>query len=124
MVYAIDFDGTLAYTEYPHIIRMNLALIEWIKQRQKEGDKFILWTCRENEYLRKALNRCAEHGLYFDAVNDNLPENIAEYGSNPRKVHADVYVDDRNIPADLKGYEFNSNVGRLERIGERYEYKV
>jgi hypothetical protein len=40
---------------------------------------------------------CANHGLYFDAINDNIPEAKEEFGGNPRKVHADVYIDDKAI---------------------------
>jgi hypothetical protein len=44
------------------------------------------------------LDWCICHGLTFDAVNDNLPENIAIHNNNSRKVNADFYIDDRNFP--------------------------
>ena len=31
----------------------------------------------------------------FDSVNDNIPEKIAMYGGDTRKVFADEYWDDR-----------------------------
>lgn len=31
----------------------------------------------------------------FDAVNDNLDEIKMRYGSNARKIFADIYIDDR-----------------------------
>jgi hypothetical protein len=33
----------------------------------------------------------------FDAYNENLPERIAEYGGDCRKISADFYVDDKNL---------------------------
>lgn len=33
----------------------------------------------------------------FDAVNDNLPEAVEYFGNNTRKVHADVYLDDKAL---------------------------
>ena len=60
----------------------------------------ILWTCRVGERLEEAVAACAEWGLVFDAVNDNLPERIATYGANPRKVNADEYWDDRAVVMD------------------------
>lgn len=39
---------------------------------------------------------CKEQGLIFDAVNDNLPEVIEEFGENCRKIFANEYIDDRN----------------------------
>ena len=38
---------------------------------------------------------CAGFGLYFDAVNQNVPERMAYYGSDSRKISADAYIDDR-----------------------------
>ena len=35
-------------------------------------------------------------GLLLDAVNDNIPESIEKYGSNCRKVSADIYIDGRS----------------------------
>jgi hypothetical protein len=52
---------------------------------------------REGELLDEAVEWCRSHGLTFDAVNDNLPEVKARYGNNPRKVHADYYLDDHNL---------------------------
>ena len=37
------------------------------------------------------------HFPFFDAVNDNLPEVIALYGSNSRKITCDYYIDDRAL---------------------------
>ena len=38
------------------------------------------------------------HGLRFDAVNENLPENIEFFGNDCRKVWANEYWDDRAVP--------------------------
>lgn len=35
-------------------------------------------------------------GLAPDAVNDNLPEMCDVYHNNPRKIFANVYIDDHN----------------------------
>ena len=51
---------------------------------------------REGEYLREALDFLAINDLLPDAVNDNLPERVKLWGNNPRKIYADVYVDDHN----------------------------
>jgi len=44
--------------------------------------------------LEEAVAWCERHGLMFDAVNDNLPERVAKYGGDTRKVSADEYWDD------------------------------
>lgn len=91
---AVDFDGTLCTEEWPDIGEPNLPLIDFLIRWRHEGNKVILWTCRENTMLGLAVDWCAEHGLHFDAVNCNLPERIEAYKNDSRKVGADYYIDD------------------------------
>lgn len=100
MVYAVDFDGTLCEDAFPEIGAPRFAVIEFVKAARAAGDKVILWTCRVNDRLEAALAWCAEQGLVFDAVNDNLPALVEKYNSNCRKVCADVYIDDKAWDAD------------------------
>ncbi len=94
---AVDFDGTLCVNRWPEIGPPNLPVIDELKLRKVRGDRLILWTCREGELLVQAMAWCRERGLRFDAVNDNLPETVRQYGDNPRKVSADEYWDDRAV---------------------------
>lgn len=96
-VIAIDFDGCLCSNEWPKIGKPNIAVIERAKRERESGSKLILWTCREDEMLQKAINFCAEYGLEFDAHNDNLIDRRILYGNNCRKVGADEYWDDKGI---------------------------
>lgn len=96
MIYAVDFDGTLCKECWPDIGRPNNRLIKWLKEQKRNGHELILWTLREGTDLTEAVDWCKCHGLVFDAVNDNLERMKQQYGNNPRKVHADVYIDDRN----------------------------
>lgn len=96
-IYGVDFDGTLCESIYPGIGAPNLALIEHLRKRRQQGNKIILWTCRDGERLLEAVDWCWEHGLAFDAVNENLPEMIEWYGSDCRKIFADVYIDDKAV---------------------------
>lgn len=97
MVFAVDFDGTLSFAEWPGAGNPNDRLIDFLKKRQNKGDRIILWTCREGRDLETAVTWCGNLGLYFDAVNDNLPERVEKYGCNSRKVSCDFYIDDRAI---------------------------
>lgn len=94
MIYAVDFDETLYLKPLP-----NWELIGWIKERYADGDRFILWTCREGEALEEAKKlmlswRCLK---YFEAFNENLPDQIDDC----RKIRADYYIDDRNLEVAL-----------------------
>ena len=70
-IIAVDFDGTLCENRYPEIGEPNEELIKYLIKRQVDGDKLILWTCRCGDILEQAVNWCHDHGLVFDAVNDN-----------------------------------------------------
>ena len=94
---AVDFDGCLCSNNWPDIGAPNYAAINAVLARKAQGWKIILWTCRVGAALDAAVRWCAEHGLTFDAVNENLPERIALYASDSRKVSADEYWDDRAI---------------------------
>ena len=95
MIIAVDFDGSLCTDAYPEIGDANNKLIWELQNRQSMGDKLILWTCRIGDKLSEAVSWCENRGLIFDAVNENLQETILKWGSNPRKITADIYIDDR-----------------------------
>ena len=97
---AVDFDQTLAYGTYPECGKPNVRLIDWLNECKKNGCKLILFTCREGKPLEDAVEWCKEHGLEFDAVNDNLEEVKQRLGANPRKVLFDHYIDTTNVIPD------------------------
>lgn len=98
MIIAVDFDGVLCQNKFPKIGAPNKAMLKYLYGMQLDGHKIILWTCRSGQNLNDAVDWCEKYGLKFDAVNDNLPENISMYNNNSRKVYANVYIDDQNAP--------------------------
>ena len=101
-IIAVDFDGTLCYSNWPELGDPNEGLISYLKEWKKQGNKLILWTCRAGEPLDNAILWCKQQGLEFDAVNDNLPEIVSLYGNNSRKITCDYYIDDRAcLPEDM-----------------------
>lgn len=64
--------------------------------KRERGDKWILYTMREGKELKKAYLFLKKLGITPDSVNDNLPELRKLFGNNPRKVFANVYIDDHN----------------------------
>ena len=99
-IYAVDFDGTLCENAWPDIGKPNHSLISTLKKAREKGDKVILWTCRTADRLDDAIAWCKEQGLEFDAVNENLPEIIGQFGTESRKVFANIYIDDKAINPD------------------------
>jgi hypothetical protein len=95
MFIAVDFDGTIVEEAYPQIGRPIPFAIDALKRLQQEDHhQIVLWTVREGKYLEEAVEYCANQGLIFYAVNKNYPE---EEVSSPRKLMADVFIDDRSV---------------------------
>jgi hypothetical protein len=95
MIIAVDFDGTIVEHEYPKIGRPIPFAIETLLQLQKERHQLLLWTVRDGDLLREALDFCAKKGLKFYAVNKNYPEE--DVSKTARKLNADLYIDDRQV---------------------------
>lgn len=82
-IVSFDFDGTLAVTKWPEIIRPIQPVVEYAKQCKANGDQIILNTMREGVRLQDAVDWCREQGIEFDAVNDNVQCMQEFYGNNP-----------------------------------------
>ena len=74
-IIGVDFDGTLAtiVSPYPNIGEPIQEIIDYILEEQRKGAYLVLVTMREGLALEGALMWCEDHGIKFDAVNDNLP---------------------------------------------------
>jgi len=96
LIIAIDFDGTIVEDGYPKIGKPMIFAFETIKKLQGDGHRLILWTYRSGRKLQEAVDFCKEKGIEFYAVNKNYPEEEFD-GKISRKIHADLFIDDRNI---------------------------
>ncbi len=100
---AVDFDGTLArsWSLNPGDGSQNIfqkAVLFYIKRKQKQGVSIILNTLRtEPERLGKAVNFLEKKGFIPDFINENDPKRIEKNSKEPKKIDADLYIDDRNI---------------------------
>lgn len=92
MIIAVDYDGTLKNDK-----GLNLGLIGRLRKAQLNGNIVILWTCRDGKRLQEAVKELRSVGFAPNYVNENCPEAIRILGHNPRKVFADVYIDDKAI---------------------------
>lgn len=92
---AVDFDGVISNGKWPEIGEPNKRLILWLNKQQRAGDKVILWTYRGGDDLQAAVEACIKWGLWPDAVNENIPDNVNHFGTDCRKVYAGLYIDDK-----------------------------
>ncbi|WGK65191.1 BT0820 family HAD-type phosphatase [Croceiramulus getboli] len=93
---AVDFDGTLVENAYPAIGKPMLFAFETLKKLQEKGFLLILWTYRSGTQLEEAVAFCEKKGIEFYAVNKSYPEEEMSTKIS-RKIHADLFIDDRNI---------------------------
>lgn len=96
-IIAVDFDGVLATDCFPDIDKAipNIELINELKMKQDHGSKIILWTCRTDGSLVDACDFLANLGFYPDSINENVKEVKESLDGGPRKVYADMYIDDK-----------------------------
>lgn len=109
---AVDFDGTIAEFLFPEIGPVVPGAVFWCQRFVELGARLILWTCRADgqnqpagDVLTKAADFCKSIGIELEAVNENIDP---IFFPPPRKVHADVYIDDAAfgcplIPATVSG---------------------
>lgn len=97
MIIAIDFDGTLHSGQWPAIGSEAPYAAEAMRKLKADGHYLIIWTCRSGDEQTAMVNWLLEKKIPFDRVNDNVPGQAELYGNNSRKVHAHLYVDDRQV---------------------------
>ena len=96
IIIAVDFDGTIVEDAYPKIGEPLIFAFDTLKKLQSEGHRLILWTYRSGKRLDEAVAFCKENNLEFYAVNKNFPEEVYDEKYS-RKIHADLFIDDRNV---------------------------
>lgn len=96
LIIAVDFDGTIVDDAYPGIGKTRIFAFETLKRLQQDGHRLILWTYRNGTKLQEAVDFCKENDIEFYAVNASFPEEKFD-DTRSRKIHADIFIDDRNI---------------------------
>ena len=96
LIVAVDFDGTIVEDAYPKVGEPMIFAFDTLKKLQSQGHRLILWTYRSGKRLDDAVAFCKENGIEFYAVNKNFPEEIYDEKYS-RKIHADLFIDDRNV---------------------------
>lgn len=123
MIVAVDFDGILCTNEFPGIGKPNYRIISLVRQLIDLGAEVILWTCRCEDELKAAVDWCNDYDIHFCAINDNAPSNKTQYKGvykdPPRKVYADVYIDDHNLEFAGRRASYSENIRDVKILLER-----
>ena len=86
-IIAVDFDGTLCYSNWPELGEPNMPLIEYLRTQKKSGDKLILWTCRAGEALEKAVSWCRELPAGFMGISMHVTTKMPYTGSTNGRIN-------------------------------------
>lgn len=97
LIIAVDFDGTIVDDAYPKIGKAKIFAFETLQRLQRDGHRLILWTYRHGKRLDEAVEFCRENGIEFYAVNMSNDSERNFDGAVSRKIHADLFIDDRNF---------------------------
>lgn len=113
MIFAIDFDGTLAEHRFPDIGQEVPGAFSTLKKLQEAGHKLILWTMRsdlhapesigpegkpaDQAFLANAVEWCKQRGIEFWGINENPDQN---WTASP-KAYANHYIDDMAVGCPL-----------------------
>lgn len=111
MIIAIDFDGTIVENKWPHIGTLKQGAKEVINNLYDNFNiDIIIWTCRGDKELEKALNFLKEMGIHYTCANRNVSM-IERYYSFEKeqspKIFADFYIDDKCILSRMYPDKFN-----------------
>ena len=97
LLIAVDFDGTIVDDKYPAVGKAKPFAIETLKMLQNDGHRIILWTYRYGRKLDEAVQFLHDQGIPPYAVNRSYPEEASHPEDVSRKIHADLFIDDRNF---------------------------
>ena len=96
-ILAVDFDLTVAETDFPTIWGAVEDAKKYVNKLYEEGYYIIIWTCRDGAQLLEAEDWLLDEGFKFHKVNQQEPSGRIKYKNDTRKVYADCYIDDRQV---------------------------
>ena len=108
----VDFDNTCALEDFPLVGADVPYAVETLKRLASNGVKLILWTCRQNEQLKDAVEWFRRNDILLFGVNEDPQpdETLAALYGIPRKIIGDINIDDRNLGCPTIDIESNGKV--------------
>lgn len=122
-IIAVDFDGTIVEDAFPNIGKPIIFAFSTLKRLQKDGHRLILWTYRTGSKLQEAVEFCKKNGIEFYAVNASYPEEEFNPAEQSRKIHADLFIDDRIVGGFPSWGEIYQKISGGEELPEYMQKK-
>ena len=73
-IIAVDFDGTLCYSNWPELGEPNRPLIEYLRSQKDQGNKLILWTCRARQTPESPYASTVYKSFWFFRLGHERPD--------------------------------------------------
>ena len=124
LVCAVDFDATLVRVDkHYNIIELMPNAKEVVNWAHNKGCIIIIWTCRADKILKKAIDFLDKNDVKYDFVNENFKE--VNFKTS-RKIFYDILIDDKNIGIDINWLEFKKLIAKkiMTRLAEQIEEKA
>lgn len=93
LIVAVDFDDTLF--DYHQRGKSYINVINLIRDLKSIGCTIIIWSGNDNKFIE---DYCLKLDISFDYINrdsDQIINNLYRIKPSPRKIYANVYIDDR-----------------------------
>ena len=97
IILAIDFDGTIVELDYPNIGKLRKNAVKYINKLYNENYLIIINSCRANKEEKEMKTFLKKNNIKFHFINENDPLRIEYFGTDTRKISANVYIDDKNL---------------------------
>ncbi len=94
-ILSVDFDGTIVENDYPRVGKLRPYAKETINDWYLHGIGIVINTCRSGKFEQDAIDFLKQHDIKYHYINENFPHLIDLYGSDCRKISADIYIDDK-----------------------------
>lgn len=115
MIIAVDFDGTICENgHWPEIGALIPGAANALRILHSRGHKIVINSCRCGASERLMVLFLVANHIPFDAVNENLPERIAAFGGDCRKISADLYIDDKGLGCSICWPDIVEEIKRME----------
>jgi len=98
MIIAVDFDGTCVTHSFPYVGK-EIGSVPVLQELVQAGHQLILWTMRDNYYLKDAVEWCMENNIKLYGIQRNPTQD--GWTKSP-KCYAELYIDDAALGCPLK----------------------
>lgn len=131
LIIVLDFDKTIANTDYPIIHGLFANAKQAINKWYSQGAYIIINTCRSSKSELEAEMYLLKEGINFHKINNQHPNNLHQYGSDiqidnkldSRKIFGHINFDDTNADWMLNGHPgFVKMDQDVQDIIDKYPY--